>query len=400
MTVTGENHKKFLAGAFCLFVVLAALAPRFLTVFPVIVPIIFALVYRREKKCWPSVSLRDFLAPTALCFLMATSSLWAIDPAMTFEKTLKTAPMLFGAAFLFVFSRVDNGEYFHRWFPFAALAAFLLCVLELYTGGKIYYLFHAPPAPGTEGNLFYLNRSSGAMVLIFFAALSCVRLSAWKKELKIALSLIFTLCIAAILYRTDSQSAQLAFCVAASFYLLFPVRIKPLWIIVWGVLAGGIFAAPWIAQEIFHPMVEVAKETPILQRGYAPNRLEMWDMVAKRALERPILGHGIEATKAIKDFPPAEHNISNEFLHPHNFALQLWIELGILGPLFAAIFFGAILRAASRMEAIPARTALAILFASVMIVTTGYGLWQGMWVAVFGSMFSLHVLSASRKTPQ
>jgi exopolysaccharide production protein ExoQ len=75
-------------------------------------------------------------------------------------------------------------------------------------------------------------------------------------------------------------------------------------------------------------------------------------------------------------------------LHPHNFALQLWLELGLIGALAGAVGLAFLARKLGGDRA--TRAALAgALCASVAIGSVGYGLWQGWWMAALWLLLAL-----------
>jgi O-antigen ligase len=71
--------------------------------------------------------------------------------------------------------------------------------------------------------------------------------------------------------------------------------------------------------------------------------------------------------------------------HPHNAALQIWVELGVVGAILAATALGLLLRliAGLRTEALAPRLALLMGAAAVSLV--GHGAWQGWWPAALGA---------------
>src|SRR5436190_23671517 len=72
-------------------------------------------------------------------------------------------------------------------------------------------------------------------------------------------------------------------------------------------------------------------------QAFANNRLEIWDFVSRYALRHPLHGFGIEATRAVEAFDSQQiYQKKATILHPHNFAIQMWIEFGLIGGLLAA----------------------------------------------------------------
>jgi len=73
-----------------------------------------------------------------------------------------------------------------------------------------------------------------------------------------------------------------------------------------------------------------------LQQHVPPSwaaRLEIWSYAANRALEKPMLGWGYEASREFMPIIP---------IHPHNMSLQAWLELGLPGLLLLAAFWFAV----------------------------------------------------------
>jgi O-antigen ligase len=132
----------------------------------------------------------------------------------------------------------------------------------------------------------------------------------------------------------------------------------------------------------------------------AVHRLVIWDFAAARIAEKPLAGWGMEASRALpggRARPDAATldrlNITTpaqrEFLalahvevmplHPHNGALQLWLELGGIGALIGAALILLLGFAASR-SAVPAVGA-GMLASAAVTGMLSFGLWQAWWVA-------------------
>ncbi|MDP3418090.1 MAG: O-antigen ligase family protein [Falsiroseomonas sp.] len=129
----------------------------------------------------------------------------------------------------------------------------------------------------------------------------------------------------------------------------------------------------------------------------AAHRVLIWDFVVDRIAEKPLLGWGMEASRAIpggsENFPRADLDryglTSPEArawfsapaarrlpLHTHNAALQIWLELGLVGALLGAALGAAALLAAG---ASPAGFGMAV--SAVVTWQLSFGVWQPWWVA-------------------
>lgn len=147
----------------------------------------------------------------------------------------------------------------------------------------------------------------------------------------------------------------------------------------------------------------------------AAHRLIIWDTALRRIAERPVLGWGMDSSRAIpggQDRPDAaalarigiapgsgkavlfspEGRFNVMPLHPHNGFLQAWLELGAVGALLAAGLLTALGFAAGRL-AHPVRAgacgAMASAAASGLL---SYGVWQPWWIG--GLLLAVAVAAA------
>ena len=76
----------------------------------------------------------------------------------------------------------------------------------------------------------------------------------------------------------------------------------------------------------FNNISAQVEAVPILGSGggYAGARMEIWDYVSRYALQNPLYGFGVEATRQVPSFGSTEsYQEGQTILHPHNFVLQL-----------------------------------------------------------------------------
>jgi len=141
----------------------------------------------------------------------------------------------------------------------------------------------------------------------------------------------------------------------------------------------------------------------------AGHRLLIWSFAGDRIAERPLTGWGLDSSRAIPggDDPirPGETWMP---LHPHNAALQVWLELGAPGTVLFALLAGIVWRALSRVEwpalfAAAAGGSLSIAFVGCFAT---YGIWQEWWLGTLSfSLFLVLVmgrvsaLSSARRPP-
>lgn len=132
----------------------------------------------------------------------------------------------------------------------------------------------------------------------------------------------------------------------------------------------------------------------------AAHRVLIWDFVTDRIAERPILGWGMESSRAIPggtetfdratldrfglDAPReraafAVPNAQRLPLHTHNNALQVWLELGVVGAVLAAALAAAVMLAAGAAPIAPAALGAAV--AGAVTGQLSFGAWQPWWIA-------------------
>ena len=83
-------------------------------------------------------------------------------------------------------------------------------------------------------------------------------------------------------------------------------------------------------------------------------------------------------------------------MHPHDAALQIWLELGLPGVLlFAALWLGLLRRAASQADRLRRATSVAAMTAYLVISAVSFGVWQSWWLAV-GALAMLGAVVVAR----
>jgi O-antigen ligase len=379
----------------CVQPVIADQAPRFLTVTPGIAALGLFFAARISYGTWPKLSCTAFGWMLALGILLSASALWGINPGAAFERGYKTTALLLGGALLFSVTPYIDAEKFRKYFPWAMIVTAALLCIDLYFNRVLLEVFHAGNySLNGKDNFALLNRPTVFFILSLFAALACLR-----GRFKSAEGLLLGLLTALLLYKTDSQSAQVAALGGIILYFLFPNKIKAAWIGLFAILAAGVLAMPWIVQVAFqqYGSIGAGEEGSLLYVTYAGARLEIWDFVANHIMQHPLLGFGADATKFILNDTARINFTADHILHPHNFVLQLWLELGVLGPLFALAFLGMLIKAIYEMEPEAQRPMIATLFATIAAAAASYGLWQGWWIGAFCLLFTYTLVATGNK---
>ena len=346
--------------------ILAAIAPRGLAI---ALPVIGFIGFIALK---PAINKRALTAFAVIAALGALSLLWAHSFDETKRRLIKTLPILFGGIGIISIAPLIAKD-LSRLVPYGLIVGLIITLLNLYGGSPIYNLVRAEEWPHPK-NLSHLNRS---VVALSLCAVPVGINLILKQHWNLVALVIFLM--AAMLYQTHSQSAHFAILAAtgAVTYTLYGQNKDN----GWAPLACGIvvlmLTSPFFVQWVFEHFAEHARHTPWLKNGFAAERLEVWDFIALRALESPWIGHGMGATRGMEGFDTLMlYHKSNTILHPHNFALQIWIEFGLVGILIAGVGITLLLRALWTRKP----CAIAPLTAVMAVASTGYGMWQGWWL--------------------
>ncbi len=123
-------------------------------------------------------------------------------------------------------------------------------------------------------------------------------------------------------------------------------------------------------------------------------RVDIWRFASRLIAHRPLLGYGLDASRAFEPRIP---------MHPHDAALQLWLELGAPGALLGALFFGWLFYKVARWAPLdPVWAAMACATGSVylLIGAISFGVWQEWWLALGAAAIAAcgMVLQARRET--
>ena len=273
------------------------------------------------------------------------------------------------------------------------LVALILLVFELSTDSSFYRMVSGrqtdPDVP-----LFRYNRGTTALVLLAWPAAAWL----WSLERRgMAVGLIAA-SIAAAAYG-DSASALVAGLLAM--LAAVAAAVAPSLTLSAGLLAAGVFTvlAPWLLLNLLGWVRPFADSIPpsIL------DRIEIWDHGASAVLDAPVFGHGIGV---IRHLPLPDNAVTGyRYLmkpptHPHDAALQIWLELGAVGVALFAVIVWIISRALHSFEAPWRAGAIAAAAGVILTALVSYGLWQETWLGIIGmTALAFRVLAPAASDP-
>jgi exopolysaccharide production protein ExoQ len=260
---------------------------------------------------------------------------------------------------------------------FGLVFALILLVFELSTDSSFYRMLSGrqidPDVP-----LFRYNRGTTAVVLLVWPAAAW----AWAQERRGTAVGLIAISIAAAAYG-DSASALVAGLLAtltAALAALAPSFALSLCLLVAGAFTA---AAPWLLINLLGWIKPFADSLP----PSVLDRIEIWNHGAKAVFEAPVLGQGIGI---IRHLPVPDSAISGyRFLvkpptHPHDAALQVWLELGGIGVALFGVLVWLATRGLGTLEAPWRAAGIASVAAIIFTAMVSYGLWQETWLGIIG----------------
>lgn len=298
---------------------------------------------RIRTKAWVALDWPLYGWLLALFALTATSSLWSITPSETFERSLKVCGLLLCALPLLDLARSTPTDTLRRWqmlFPFATIIAGLYPLIELHFDFPIQKVL-GMEAPETVLWGSSLNKHVSIFIMMLAPALLiCHRAGAHTISIGMIIMAILIMSV------TESQAAQLAllmiplaWCVA----FILPGTGIPLTFMAAGVT---LLLMPWVSPIAFDMFAaDMKKQGSLAEQASVSMRLENWDFISRKIMENPWTGFGMDTTRFINDFQSERlYFETSTIMHPHNIALQLWIEFGVLGVAFMVGFFAFLLK--------------------------------------------------------
>ena len=349
-------------------------------------PLLFGLGVVLAAAGWfaegarPRVDRALLLLAAAFVALGWASLCWSVAPTETAGRALQLSLIAAGAMLLLAVA-APEAQTSERLFPvmLAALAVGALAMLADRAAG--YPLQHLLAARAAYPTAKY-NRGLDYLALLVWPLLALGAVSGRRREAWLAAILALLLTLVG-----RSTTAQVAVLVGAASF-------------------GLAVLAPWVASRLAAGSLTLSATTlPVWLRLAASHRgafaahikasgihrLEIWDYMTARVVERPVLGWGLAAANAVPIRPQElaqYHFVVPQGVYPHQQWLELWLELGIAGVLIA---LAAALLVLGRIDRLPPHTrpfgfaafaaAMTVSFSNFEITTDSW------WAALAGTAF-------------
>lgn len=329
-----------------------------------------------------------------LLLLAVVSALWAVQPDFSLRRggTL-ILEVLAGCAILYHIRRSPSGALFRPFLCLLLLSAAFACLtrLDMALGGGLSAWAREPGAQVSDGVVYSRGVAFQAIATLPLTLL-VIHLAPTARAKGLAV-LAGTLALVLVAFHSSetTMGALVLGGIAAGVVYCVPriVVFLPVG------LVFGLLAMPWIAPKGDGAVFCATERFSTLQ-----HRMQIWTFASDRIAEKPLLGWGLEADRFIPGgkTPVYIGNCDDRSLgyygealplHPHNGPLQIWLDLGGLGAVLAALALARAIvpmawRAVSnRLEAASLTLATVPAF---IVICLGYGFWQSWLLAALWVM--------------
>ena len=305
------------------------------------------------------------------------SAFWALDGGRAITLSLKVAGLCGAGVFLFPLFHALKGPDMDR-LPKALAAGSAVGALGVLGG----YFYALKTGESLWGTFFFdplttLNNSA-VMISLLVWPLAAM---AWQKGFRIAGG-AGLVCVVGFLSLLSSGAALLSIFTGGLAFAVVALLGRRGGMLLATVLSVLLLAAPAIIDMAPGPEKAVSLHPELAPS--AQHRIYMWKFVNEHIAEKPVLGWGMDSSRALKqDTRRLRPNMEIMPLHPHNGPLQVRLELGLPGAVIAAIllFYSLQRSVASAPSRAEAGFRAGAVVAYVTIGALSFGVWQNWWIA-------------------
>jgi len=335
-----------------------------------------ALMALAGLLCLPALRIDAPRAPLAVLLLLALawaalSTLWTFYPVRRFEDSvaLKLAfqLVLYAAAWCGA-RRADPviGALALRIMAWGLAAFGCLLLLEAVTGGGVYQALRSLVSDPIRPDLGRKNIAQGSFVLALIWPVAAAAGLKGGAPGWLAVPMALGAATLAQVFLSDAPALAVGLAVGVGGLVWIWPRSVP--------KAMGLAAACLVLSMplviLIARIVGVGTHLPVSW----DQRMGYWSFAMARISDHPWRGWGLDASRG---FSPAIQ------LHPHNGALQIWLELGVVGAALAALIWAFVLRSLAHDErnlltAAAAASAAVYLFFGLV----SFGIWQEWWLGL------------------
>jgi O-antigen ligase len=343
---------------------------------------------------WRIVDRGLALALAAVAAWCLVRSLWSFAPLAAAALALRVTVLLAVLLYLVALAGLLPAAQRRRVavaFCIGFAATLMLLVVELVFVTPLLDLLQGP-ADDVYHALSRLNRGVSTLAILVWplAALG------WAAGQRLPALLAPAVVLAPIAF-SQSSASILGLAAALPAALLAALGRPAARLVMAVAVIVTLFGSPFIAQVA--QQLGVARSEQLQET--AKVRLHVWHVVSTRIAERPLFGWGFDASPTLPtgDFEPFRAGEKVIPSHPHNGALQIMVETGLVGSLLVLALLVLVARRIDRLAAAPRACAVAMLVTILGVAATGYGITQSHWLAVIGAAAAVF-LAVRQDTPR
>lgn len=278
------------------------------------------------------------------------------------------------------------------------LTAIIIFMAEYLTLGFFSLQFKAI-VQGKEGPfaLYWLDRGCS-----FVSTISWVIIGYFLHKKRYLIVISFTVIMFFLLMNSDSFASFVGFSLALISFIILYLSNMRLGFLVRIAFASYIFIMP-IASFYQNPHA--------LSDGYSipessKHRLFIWNFVANKAVEKPVLGYGFASSRYVAESDDVvEYKEGAKWhllpMHPHNNSLQSLLEMGVIGLLLFVVLVDNILKniILKGKDLIAKVVSISCFINYFFVGMVSFGMWQIWWFssAIFVALM-INIFFCSSKT--
>ena len=363
----------------------AVLNPNAVVPLLVIAAVLAGLAAWRDSRHvpWPPVALTVLFG--VLLLWAAAASFWSFDVQRALILALRLGGLVLAGLALYAVVRsrtADERRQIARWLSIGYGLGILAFLVEYLLDFPIIRLAKQLD-PSETIPLSRLNRGAAALAMLIWPVAA-----ATLPGLRARWRLVLPLCIVPIVALSESAAALAGLLLGCAFVVLLELRRTPARQLLIVVVVLGFVMGPVIAHQLYDRGLH---ESDHLAHN-AQARVYIWNFVADRIAEKPVLGWGLDASRHIPNFgTPTFGGEAGKVvpLHPHNAVLQLWLELGAIGAGLGLLIVAYVWRRIGPLPRVQGLAAHGLLVTTLVIACTAYGTWQSKWVSVVFAVAAL-----------
>lgn len=306
----------------------------------------------------------------ALCFL---SAFFSIEPKESAERAAKITALITLSVPMFVLADRFPAQVRAKilsYMPHILIVAGSVFAVELFCNFPVYKFLSKQG--GEILPLYIANKNTAAFMLLFPMGMWAA-LKSGSRNAAVVLGVV----AAAIIYKTESQAAQLASIVMVLVVVMYPVLKRAFVHGVFALTAVLLMTFPFFSQAAMDNLAEPVSryERSYMRGASAAMRLENYDFLSKRIFEKPVTGHGIDTARYMTFDTEQIYYADNKIMHPHNVYLQIWLEFGAIGVAFFLGFLGFIWSLLRNKSGTDGMVALTFFCMLMVILSISWSMW-------------------------